>query len=116
MLCVVLASLAFAGSAQAAALLPLNGTSDPIFATAPPGDGALWVVERGGAIRIFRSGVLRPAPFLTVPNVDTSGERGLLSMAFPPDYQTSRLFYVFTVAAGADALDPAGQTGDLRVV
>jgi hypothetical protein len=116
MLCVVLASLAFAASAQAAALLPLNGTNDPIFVTAPPGDGGLWVVERAGAIRIFRSGVLRPTPFLTVPNVDASGERGLLSMAFPPDYQASRLFYVFAVAAGPDPLDPAGETGDLRVV
>jgi len=111
MLCVVLASFAFAASAQAAALLPLNGTNDPIFVTAPPGDGGLWVVERGGAIRIFRSGVLRPAPFLTVPNVDTSGERGLLSMAFPPDYQASRLFYAFAVAAGPDPLDSAGETG-----
>jgi glucose/arabinose dehydrogenase len=51
-----------------------------------------------------------------VPNVDTFGERGLLSIAFPPDYADSGLFYVFTVAAGADALDPSGLTGDVRVV
>ena len=51
-----------------------------------------------------------------MPNVDTFNERGLLSIAFAPDYATSGLFYVFTVAAGPDALDPSGEAGDLRVV
>jgi hypothetical protein len=67
-------------------------------------------------VRIVENGMLQPAPFLTVPNVDTNGERGLLSIAFAPDYATSGLFYVFTVAAGPDALDPSGLAGDLRIV
>ncbi len=67
-------------------------------------------------MRIVEDGVLRAPPFLTVPNVDTDGERGLLSIAFAPDYATSGLFYVFTVADGDDALDPSGAVGDLRVV
>src|SRR3954454_14050300 len=104
MLSVALAWLACAGVAQGAGLAPLNGSSDPIFVTAPPFDGRVFVVERGGAIRIFNGGVIRSTPFLTVPNVDTTGERGLLSMAFAPDYSSSRLFYVFAVAAGADTL------------
>src|SRR5256885_15695206 len=98
MLCVVLASFGIAASAQAAALLPLNGTNDPIFVTAPPGHGGLWVVERGGAIRIFRSGVLRPAPVLTVPNVDTSGERGLPPEALPPHYPAAPLLHLLRTA------------------
>jgi glucose/arabinose dehydrogenase len=112
----LLASLVLAAPAQAAGLAPLSGTTDPIYVTAPPFDGRVFVVERGGGIRIFSGGVLRATPFLTVGNVDTTGERGLLSLAFPPDFASSRLFYVFTVAAGPDALDPGGQDGDVRVV
>jgi glucose/arabinose dehydrogenase len=107
-------------SASAATLLPLAPgsawNSTPIHAASPPGDPRLFVVERAGGVRIVENGVLRATPFLTVPNVDTEGERGLLSIAFAPDYATSGLFYVFTVAKGPDALDPSGERGDLRLV
>jgi glucose/arabinose dehydrogenase len=107
-------------AASAATLVPLAPSSawnsTPIHAASPPGDPRLFVVERAGGVRIVENGVLRATPFLTVPNVDTEGERGLLSIAFAPDYATSGLFYVFTVAKGPDTLDPSGATGDLRVV
>jgi hypothetical protein len=116
----VLALLASSAPASAAALVPLaSGSawdSTPIHAASPPEDPRLFVVERDGGVRIVEDGVLRTTPFLTVPNVDTDGERGLLSIAFAPDYATSGLFYVFTVADGPDALDPSGAVGDLRVV
>ena len=67
-------------------------------------------------MRIVEDGELLTTPFLTVPNVDTSGDSGLLSIAFAPDYSTSGLFYVYTVAAGADTLDPSAQPGEMRVV
>jgi hypothetical protein len=106
--------------ASGAALVPLAPSSawesTPIHAASPPGDPRLFVVERGGGVRIVENGALLQTPFLTVPNVDTNGERGLLSIAFSPNYATSGLFYVFTVAAGPDALDPSGLEGDLRVV
>ncbi len=95
--------------ANAAALVPLTPNasswgSAPIFATSPPGDlDRVFVAEREGGIRIVKHGTLLPAPFLTVPNVDTNGERGLESIAFAPDYATSHLFYVFAVIAGSPA-------------
>jgi glucose/arabinose dehydrogenase len=117
LLAVIAAILAPAG-ASAASLVPLAPSSswgsEPVHAASPPGDPRLFVVERGGAVRIVTDGVLRPTPFLTVPNVDTGGERGLLSIAFAPDYAASGLFYVFTVAKAPDAFGGAG--GDLRVV
>ena len=117
---IVVALLVGPQSAQAAALVPLAPasawSSTPMHAASPPGDPRLFVAERGGGIRVVEEGVLLPTPFLTVQNVDTSGERGLLSIAFSPDYATSGLFYVFTVAAGADELDPSAIAGDLRVV
>lgn len=115
------------GVASAAVLKPLAAgdawDSSPIFTAAPPGDSRVFVVEQGNVathsaeIRIFERGALDPTPFLTVPNVNPSGERGLLSMAFPPDYETSGLFYVFQVANGpGDAVDPTGANGDIRIV
>jgi glucose/arabinose dehydrogenase len=107
-------------TASAATLVPLappgSFASEPVFATSPPGDPRVFVVEREGGVRIVEDGVLQPTPFLTVPNVDTFNERGLLSIAFSPDYATSGLFYVFTVAAGPDELDPTGEAGQIRIV
>jgi len=114
------ASLLLCAAAPAATLLPLAPSTDwnssPVHGSSPPGDPRLFVVERAGGVRIVENGVLQATPFVTVPNVDTEGERGLLSIAFAPDYATSGLFYVFTVAKGPDSLDPSGAAGDLRVV
>jgi glucose/arabinose dehydrogenase len=71
----------------------------PIYVTAPPGDTSrLFVVERGGRIRVAVNGVIQDTPFLDITSrVSTNGEGGLLSMAFAPDYATSRNFYVYFV-------------------
>ena len=74
-----------------------SGLNNPIYVTHAPGDASrLFIVERGGGIRVLHlsSGVLEVTPFLTIPNVDTEGEGGLLGMAFHPDYQTNGKFYV----------------------
>lgn len=75
---------------------PVNS---PIYVTAPPGDTSrLFVVERGGRIRVAVDGVMRDTPFLDISSrVQTTGEGGLLSMAFPSDYGTSGKFYVYFV-------------------
>jgi glucose/arabinose dehydrogenase len=114
----VVAVAVLPGAASGAALVPLAPSSawpsDPIHATAPAGDPRLFVAERGGGVRIFENGVLRPTPFLTVPNVDVGGERGLLSIAFAPDYASSGLLYVFTVAKEAGEF--GAEPGELQVV
>jgi glucose/arabinose dehydrogenase len=71
----------------------------PIYVTAPPGDSSrLFVVERGGRIRVAVGGVIQDTPFLDISSrVQTAGEGGLLSMAFAPDYATSGRFYVYFV-------------------
>ena len=69
---------------------------DTTHIAAPSGDGTrLFIVGQQGRIRLFKNGTLLTDPFLTVPNVACCGERGLLSMAFAPDYVTSGLFYVY---------------------
>jgi glucose/arabinose dehydrogenase len=90
--------LAAPAAARGAVTLAQIGTfSSPTYLTAPPGDGSrLFVVEQGGTIRVIRDGAALPAPFLDIsPRVLSGGERGLLSMAFAPDYATSGLFYAY---------------------
>ena len=73
-----------------------RGFSDPVFVTTPPADSSrLFVVEQTGRIRLIRHGVLQSTPFLDLrAKVSTGGERGLLGLAFHPDYNTNGKFYV----------------------
>jgi glucose/arabinose dehydrogenase len=77
--------------------------SVPVYVTSPPGDRSrLFVVEQEGRIRVIRDGHRVGRPFLDIRgDVQAGGERGLLSMAFAPDYERSGRFYVyFTDDAG----------------
>ena len=61
------------------------------------------VVEQGGTIRVVRRGGVRERPFLDITDrVRSGGERGLLSVAFPPDYATTRRFYVYYTDSEGD--------------
>ncbi len=74
-----------------------SGLSAPIFATHAPGrPNSLFILERGGAIRILNksTGLINPTPFLTIPDTDTFFEGGLLGLAFHPDFDTNGRFYV----------------------
>jgi hypothetical protein len=93
--------LAFAAPAAAAPTLVNVGHFDqPMYAASPPRDATrLFVVQRGGVIRVVRSGSVLATPFLDLSSqIATDGERGLLSIAFPPDYATSGRFYVYLAA------------------
>jgi len=94
------------------------------------GDARLFVIEQGGVIRIVRGGELLPEPFLDLRDrVNASGsERGLLGLAFHPDFAGSGLFFVnYTGAEGAsfisrfslspnpDRADPSSEVNLLRV-
>ena len=82
----------------------VGGLEQPVHLTAPPGDPRLFIVEQPGRIRIVQDGTLRPTPFLDITSkVGTGGERGLLSVAFHPDYARNGTFFV-------DYTDRAGDT------
>src|SRR5918992_2620319 len=79
----------------------IGNFSSPVYLTAPPGDGErVFVVEQAGRIRVVRGGSALATPFLDItgPVLD-GGERGLLSMAFAPDYAASGLFYLYYTAS-----------------
>ncbi len=82
-----------------------SGLNRPVYLTYPPGDSTrLFVVEQQtGRIRIIRNNSVLARPFLDIGSlISVSSERGLLSMAFHPDFPDSAYFYVnYTNASGA---------------
>jgi hypothetical protein len=84
--------------AQKLAVVPyVSGTAAPIDIQ-NCGDDRLFVVERGGRIRIINAdGTLPAAPFVDITSKissATEGEEGLLGLAFSPNYKTDGKFYV----------------------
>ncbi|MDP1860696.1 MAG: PQQ-dependent sugar dehydrogenase [Gemmatimonadaceae bacterium] len=83
---------------QVGTQLVVEGLTQPVLVTAPDGDPRLFVVERPGRIRIVANGALKATPFLDIRSrVNNTGERGLLGMAFDPQYATNGFFYVYYV-------------------
>ena len=60
-------------------------------------DGRIFVCEQRGTLRVIKNGALLPTPFLTV-TVDSAGERGLLGIAFDPNFVSNQLVYVYYTA------------------
>ena len=74
----------------------VGGFNQPVHIT-HAGDGSqrLFVVEQEGRIRIVKNQTLLSTPFLDISTrVSCCGERGLLSVAFPPNYASKGYFYV----------------------
>lgn len=82
------------------ALKKVGNFDSPVDIAAAPGyPDLLFVVEQPGRVEVLRDGRRLPHPFLDVdPRVSNDGgERGLLSIAFPPDYKKTGRFYVYYV-------------------
>src|SRR5206468_1494346 len=73
-----------------------SGFVNPVaFVQDPTDRSRQFVVEQGGHIRIISNGAVMPGDFLNLSGVIVSGgERGLLGMAFAPDYAASGRFFV----------------------
>ena len=102
---VVAGVLLVAGGAQAAPpaldlTVAATGLSGPVHIASTPADAtAIYVVEQGGRIRRVVSGVTDPEPFLDISSkISFGGERGLLSMAFPPGYARGGSYFVYYTA------------------
>lgn len=100
MLKTALLLLALVSAVNAASLPPgftetsISGLNNPTAMEIAP-DGRIFVCQQGGSLRVIKNGVLLSTPFLTL-NVDPNGERGLLGIAFDPNFGTSNSFlYVY---------------------
>ena len=74
----------------------ISGLASPLFITgARDGSNRLFVVEQGGRIKVLQPGSTTPTVFLDiVSRVQSGGERGLLGLAFHPDFENNRRFFV----------------------
>ena len=105
------------------ARLVVSGLRNPLDLQVAPGDRErLYVVEQAGRIRVARNGELQAAPFLDiVSRISSGGERGLLGLAFHPQFATNRRFFVNYTnprgdthlaefrASSADGADPGSE-------
>lgn len=99
----VMIAMALAVAAPAATLpsgftetaLTTSLASATAMALAP--DGRIFVCEQGGSLRVIKNGARLPQPFLTV-TVNSLGERGLLGVAFDPNFPANNFVYVYYTA------------------
>ncbi|NTX07325.1 PQQ-dependent sugar dehydrogenase [Myxococcus sp. CA040A] len=78
----------------------VSGLQGPTTMTFAP-DGRLFVSEKNGSLRIVQNGQLLATPFLTLA-VDTGNERGLMGVAFDPNFENNHYLYVYyTSVAGS---------------
>lgn len=64
-------------------------------------DGRMIFTERVGRIRVFENGSLKPQPLFVVPDVEPTGESGLMSVVLHPQFATNHLLYLSYAYAGA---------------
>ena len=106
------------------------GFISPVQITnAADGSGRLFVVEQPGSIKMIVGGTVQAASFLDITDrVLFSGERGLLSVAFPPNFAAKRYFYVyytdlngnnqvsrFSLSVNPNVADPASEIKILNI-
>src|SRR5438874_8192120 len=93
-----------------------GGLSGPTAMDFAP-DGRLFVCLQGGQLRVIKNGALLATPFLTV-TVDSSGERGLLGVAFDPNFATNNFIYIYYTVPGSPAHNRVSRftaSGDVAV-
>ena len=76
-----------------------TGLASPTAMAIAP-DGRVFVAEKGGTLRVVKNNALLAQPFLTL-SVNTASERGLLGVAFDPDFRSNRFVYVYYTTATA---------------
>lgn len=140
LVCITLAPLPSSPARAASDGFPAGITLTPVvkglkqptaIVSAKDGSKRLFVVEQSGEIRIVKNGKLLQSPFLDIVSlVRSGGERGLLGLAFPPDFASTKIFYVnytnrtgigntvvasFKAGKDADSADPASRREILTI-
>ena len=81
----------------------ITGLSSPIdIVNAKDGSNRIFIVQQGGTIRVYNQALTVGSDFLTVTGITAGGERGLLSMAFHPNYAANGFFFVYYTNGSGD--------------
>ncbi len=107
-----------------------SGISNPTdIESARDGSGRLFLVQQNGLVKILRGSAVDPQPFLDITSkTRADGERGLLGLAFPPDFAAKQRFYVdytdlsgnttiamYRVGSNPDLADASSETVLLKI-
>src|SRR5688500_941351 len=93
--------------AQQIQLSPVvSGLASPVFVgNADDGLNRLFIVEQAGIIKVLQPGAATPTVFLDIrSSIVAGGERGLLGLAFHPQYRTNGRLFVFYTRIGDGTL------------
>jgi glucose/arabinose dehydrogenase len=94
--------------------LVAGGLDEPLYVSGAPGDDSrLFIVQKGGIVRVLVNGELQEAPFINLnlsQQIANGNETGLLGMAFHPNYATNGLFYLHFSSDQSAGLPPSGDT------
>ena len=63
-------------------------------------DGRMIFTERAGRVRVVENGTLKPEPLFVIPDVEPSGESGLMSVALHPEFKNNHFLYLSYAYAG----------------
>jgi len=111
-------------------MLVADGLTAPLHVSTPPGDVRIFVVEQPGTVRIIDNDRILDRPFLDISDrLRFGGERGLLGLAFHPNYSRNGYFFVnysekvngatrierYRVSEDSNRADPASAQLVLRV-
>lgn len=82
-----------------------SGLSRPLYVT-NTGDSRLFIVQQDGQVRISQNGALLPTPFLNITSITSCcGERGLIGLAFHPNYPATNFVFAHFTSNGATLPD-----------
>jgi Glucose / Sorbosone dehydrogenase len=106
----LLAAMLWASSAQALSLQQIGaGFEQPIYVTSDPGNpDRLFVVERKGTVVLVEKGEVKPFADISSEVSCCEGERGLLSIALAPDFDSSDRFFLYYTGE-------VGEPGEIHV-
>ena len=71
-------------------------------------DGRIFIAEKSGTVRVVKNGVLLPDPLITLTDINTFGDRGLLGIAVDPQFETNGYVYLSYTYENTPGLNIAG--------
>ena len=81
----------------------ISGLNSPVqVVNAGDGSKRIFIVEKGGGIKVYSESFSSLGTFVTVTGLNSGSEEGLLSLAFHPAYATNGLFFVYYVNSGGN--------------
>ncbi len=87
-----------------------SGLNIPVAMSFEPEGDRIFVAEKGGSVRIIEDGVLLDTPLITLDDVNTANDRGLIGIAVDPNFATNHYIYVgYTYENDPTAADDGGK-------